>query len=59
MNSKEMIVKYKEHFHKKLPLETLECDDKELIRIIDECLCKNKTAEELGYVEKAEDGVYQ
>lgn len=58
MNSKEMIVKYKEHFHKILPLEMMECDDKELIRIIDECLRKNKTAEELGYVGKAEEGVY-
>lgn len=58
MNSKEMIVKYKEHFRKILPLEMMECDDKELIRIIDECLRKNKTAEELGYVGKAEEGVY-
>ena len=58
MNSKEMIVKYKEHFRKILPLEMMECDDKELIRIIDECLRKNKTVEELGYVGKAEEGVY-
>ena len=59
MNSREMIVKYKEHFRKVLPLEMMEYDgEKELIKIIEECLKKDKTAEELGYVGEIEEGVY-
>lgn len=55
----EMIEKYKERFDEVLPLEMLTYETwDDVAKIIEECLEKGKTAEELGYVGKIEEGVY-